>query len=65
MVSYALEQAERLISHARDKKIGHNLAWDPLYDKALHNCACIPLYFAHFQYIFLRRFQKFSDVYEF
>lgn len=27
--------------------------------------SCMSLYFAHFQYIFLRRFQKFSDVYEF
>ena len=32
LVSYALEQAERLISHARANKVVHNFAWTPLYD---------------------------------
>ena len=31
LVSYALEQAERLISHARANKVVHNFAWTPLY----------------------------------
>ena len=31
MVSYALEQAERPISHARANKVVHNFAWIPLY----------------------------------
>ena len=30
-VSNALEQAERLISHARANKVVHNFAWTPLY----------------------------------
>ena len=29
--SYALEQAERLKSHARAKKVVHTFAWNPLY----------------------------------
>ena len=32
LVSYALEQAERLISHARANKVVHNFAWNPLYN---------------------------------
>ena len=32
LVSYALEQAERLISHARANKVVHNFAWTPLYN---------------------------------
>ena len=31
LVSCALEQAERLISHARANKVVHNFAWNPLY----------------------------------
>ena len=31
LVSYALEQAERHISHARANKVMHNFAWTPLY----------------------------------
>ena len=31
IVSYVLEQAERLISHARANKVVHNFAWTPLY----------------------------------
>ena len=30
-VSYALEQAERLVSHDRAKKVLHNFDWNPLY----------------------------------
>ena len=30
--SYALEQAERLMSQARAKKVVHNFAWNPLYE---------------------------------
>ena len=30
LVSYALEQAERLISHAITNKVVHNFAWNPL-----------------------------------
>ena len=30
--SYALEQAERLKSHARAKKVVHTFAWNPLYE---------------------------------
>ena len=30
-VSYASEQAERLISHARANKVVHNFAWTPLH----------------------------------
>ena len=29
--SYALEQAERLKSHARAKKVVHTFAWNPLH----------------------------------
>ena len=29
--SYALEQAERLKSHDRAKKVVHTFAWNPLY----------------------------------
>ena len=36
LVKYALEQAERLISHARANKVMHNFAWTPLY-KFLHS----------------------------
>ena len=41
-VSYALEQAERLISHARAKKVVHNFAWNPLYNKVMHKFAWDP-----------------------
>ena len=30
--SYALEQAERLKSHTKAKKVVHTFAWNPLYD---------------------------------
>ena len=43
-VSNALEQAERLISHTRAKKVPHNLACNLLYDKVLHMFAWNPLY---------------------
>ena len=43
-VSYALEQAERLVSHDRAKKVLHNFAWNPLYNKVMHNFAWTPLY---------------------
>ena len=29
--SYALEQTERLKSHAKAKKVVHTFAWNPLY----------------------------------
>ena len=32
LVSYAMEQAERLISHARANKVVHNFAWTRLYN---------------------------------
>ena len=41
---WKLEQAERLISHARAKKVMHNFARNPLYNKVLHNFAWTPLY---------------------
>ena len=44
LVSYALEQAERLICHARAKNVVHNFAWNTLYSKVLHNSAWTPLY---------------------
>ena len=43
-VSNALEQAERLISHARAAKVVHNFAWNLLYNKVLHTFAWNPLY---------------------
>merc|ERR1711963_594525 len=43
-VSNALEQAERLISHTRAKKVLHNFAWNLLYNKVLHTFAWNPLY---------------------
>ena len=42
--SYALEQAERLISHTRAKKVPHNFAWNLLNYKVLHTFAWNPLY---------------------
>ena len=47
--SYALEQAERLISHARAAKVVHNFAWNPLYNKVLHTFALNPLYVTYYQ----------------
>ena len=41
LVSYAMEQAERLISHARANKVMHNFAWTPLYD--------LNLFFAYYK----------------
>ena len=32
LVSYAMEQAGRLISHARANEVMHNFAWTPLYN---------------------------------
>ena len=43
-VSNALEQAERLTSDTRAKKVLHNFAWNLLYNKVLHTFACNPLY---------------------
>ena len=43
-VSNALEQAERLTSDTRAKKVLHNFAWNLLYDKVLHTFAWNPLY---------------------
>ena len=37
LVSYAMEQAERLISHARANKVMHNFAWTPLYLRMVGN----------------------------
>ena len=34
--SYALEQAERLKSHAKAKKVVHTFAWNPLYKTCCH-----------------------------
>ena len=42
--SYALEQSERLVSHARATKVVHNFAWNPLCNKVLHSFALNPLY---------------------
>ena len=42
LVSYALEQAERLKSYARAKKVVHNFAWNLLYNKVLHTFAWNP-----------------------
>ena len=44
LVSDALEQAERLISHTRAKKVLHNFAWNLLSNKVLHTFALNPLY---------------------
>ena len=46
-VSNALEQAERLISHTRAKKVLHNFAWNLLYNKVLHTFAWNPLYMSY------------------
>ena len=43
-VSNALEQAERLTSDTRAKKVLHNFAWNLLYNKVLHTFAWNPLY---------------------
>ena len=43
-VSNALEQAERLISHTRAKKVLHNFAWNLQYNKVLQTFALNPLY---------------------
>ena len=43
-VSYALEQAERLISHAIAKEVLHNFSWNPLYNKVMHKFAWTPLH---------------------
>ena len=45
--SYALEQSERLVSHARATKVVHNFAWNPLCNKVLHSFALNPLYMYH------------------
>ena len=47
-VSNALEQAERLISHTRAKKVLHNFAWNLQYNKVLHTFAWNPLYEAKY-----------------
>ena len=43
-MSNALEQAERLTSHTRAKKVLHNFAWNLIYDKVLQTFAWNPLY---------------------
>ena len=43
-MSNALEQAERLTSDTRAKKVLQNFAWNLLYNKVLHTFACNPLY---------------------
>ena len=47
-VSNALEQAERLISHTKAKKVLHNFASNLQYNKVLHTFAWNPLYFKLF-----------------
>ena len=52
-VSNALEQAERLISHTKAKKVLHNFAWNLQYNKVLHTFAWNPLYlFIHISWTF-------------
>ena len=46
-VSNALEQAERLTSDTRAKKVLHNFAWNLLYNKVLHMFAWNPLYISY------------------
>ena len=36
--SYALEQVERLKSHARAKNVVHTFAWNPLYYDCKSKC---------------------------
>ena len=49
-VSNALEQAERLTSDTRAKKVLHNFAWNLLYNKVLHTFAWNPLYSVDLSY---------------